>query len=218
MKIKGLNDEESPVLLLTLTLLSIGAIFKVLFLFHHASGWLDVVGAVFLGLGAGSTASVTTQRIQRSIRERKLREHFGKYAGLWNRECLFQYPYLSVQPKTGSVTMVGKLRDKDADGEAITITYAGGRTLNLMVKYDKGRGEVEGQVEFTSDKGIVGEGTYVYVGGPLKDASDNDGFSHSGRYAVHLFPDADPDVVRVYYDGLMPEPDARGYEVWRRGQ
>ncbi|MEO8066773.1 MAG: hypothetical protein ABI599_03675 [Flavobacteriales bacterium] len=213
---KRFNDEEGSVFRWTIVLLWIGITFK---LTHLActSPILDLIGTIGLGFGAGSTASVVTSHIVRTIKEHKLREHFESYAGAWKREILYQYSYLSIDHKTGAVKRVSKHRIKEAYDRSITIEYKGGRTLHLLVDYDPtGRGTVAGQVEFNADKGIVGEGTYLYVNGPLKAPADNDGVPHSGKYTLHWFPSDNRDTIHVYYDGLMPEPDAKGYEVWRK--
>lgn len=129
------------------------------------------------------------------------------YEGPWTRKLLIQYAY-NDSPRRPI---------HDADDLPIDITYEGNRTLRLNVAYDaKSRGEVEGRVVFATENGLIGEGSYVYVNGPLRNREDNAGFAHSGRYSVHIFPEADPDVLRVYYDGLMPDHNARGYEIWQR--
>ena len=200
-----MNTEERDALQVTLTALIGGALMKFLFLTNSDAKWLEVIAVVLLGLGAGSTASLTTSWIMRNTRERKMRGHFGKYAGEWTRTVLISYWHSEAQ----------RARDKSADGLKITIAHKGSRFLQLDVEYDKGRGTVNSHVEFNSDQGTIGQGTYVYISGPNFIANDNEGIPHSGIYTVHLFDD-NPNLIRVYHDGKMPDDRARGYEVWVR--
>ena len=207
-------EEEWKVLRWTASVLSAGILFKTVHL-CHPFGLIDVSGTIFIALGAGSTASVTAQRIQRIVRERRLREHFGRYEGEWSRTQLIQYPYLGNGPM-GQVKVNKRVRITDADGQTIRISHTSGRTLMLDVQYDEGRGRTKAQIEFPNDNSVGGTGTYVYVEGKLSTPEDNEGLPHSGTYTVHLFPQTEPDHIRVYYHGLMPDPDAKGYEVWQR--
>ncbi len=225
-----LTEEEKSVLRLTLVFLAFGVVFKVMFMFCPVCPALDLLGTVGLGFGAGSTAGGITSHITRRIKERKVKNHFDAYSGAWKRKSLYQYSYLTVDEK-GQVKMAPRQRTGSAvspsgdrlpenqvvDERSISITYKGGRTLELRVDYDPAtRGTVKGQVEFDADRGIVGVGTYLYVAGPLLRDPSNDGLPHSGKYTLHLFPSIDRDLMYVYYDGLQPSPDARGYEVWQR--
>lgn len=148
---KRFNVQEASVFRLTVVVFLTGVVLRLIYLCCKDCQIIDLVGTIGIALGAGSTASVITSHIMRTIREREVRDHFEKYAGAWRRVSLYQYSHLAVgedgklklagRQRTGATTSLDEKgqpipADHVVDGRSITIGYERGRTMTLLVDYD----------------------------------------------------------------------------------
>lgn len=213
MKTKGrhsgssLNEEEESVFYPGLLAVLIGCAFWVPPNICHGSKWLDLVGIVLVGIGTGAVTSALNQFIQRRIKQRQQQEFFGRLVkDKWTREVCYQYA-------NDRQTM---LPMPQCIGHEVELHYEGGVTIRVVANYGVMHGIVESLVEFTGDSRLVGEGVYIYTSGVLHNDEQADGLAHSGKYTIHLFHEREPDRIRVFYQGMIPDPMARGYEIWKR--
>lgn len=209
------NEEESKFFWwATLTLiLSLAA-----WLWGHYCGCRfasEYLSATIAGLAGGVLTSAFVLYRQRIKKEYERQAFFHSLTrSVWRRKVAYQYGSHKMPQLVVALQPELKIQFK----------YRGGRVLEVKADYGKGWGEVTGKVEFDDDNRLVGQGTYVYTSGDLaeyrmpanKEATEFITVAHSGKYTFHLFPDHDQNTIRVFYEGLIPYPEARGFEVWTR--
>jgi hypothetical protein len=179
---------------------------------EFATGYL---AAIMAGIAGGIFTSALVVYQQRVRKEEERHEFFSSLTRTtWKRQVAYQYA-----TNKGEQQVVGL-----EPGLMIKFTYTGGRILFVDADYGPRWGRVSGQVEFPDDNRLVGHGSYIYTSGTLsayriaanKEKTEFLTVAHSGKYTFHLFPDHDQNTIRVSYEGLIPYPEARGFEVWCR--
>jgi hypothetical protein len=208
--VKWFDTEEQTVLGWAVVGTSFGVLFWLLARTPCNYELSDLTATILLGAGSGALAATVAQSIQRRIREQAQAKYFGSYAGEWKRVLMYQYRYLDRRNQ-----MKEQLRITEAEAKTSEVNYQGGQRLHLIVRYDESRGVAASAIDFPGLDAHVGAGTYFYIEGELSKATDVEGLPHHGRFTMHLNP-KEPDTIILLYDGLIPDPNVRGYEVWRR--
>ena len=207
---KWFNSEEGTVLLWALVASQVGVLCWLLAHAPHEPELLELASTILIGAGSGALAATVAQAIERKVRERAKTAYFGNYAGKWKRVLMYQYRFMR---KDG--TLHDQERITNAEGLTSEVVYEGGTRISLKVRYDDSRGEATAAIYFPGLEAHIGAGVYFYTEGKLASAEILLGLAHHGRYTMHLNP-KESDLIILFHDGLIPDPNARGYEVWQR--
>ncbi|MFZ1692914.1 MAG: hypothetical protein WAT74_06955 [Flavobacteriales bacterium] len=127
---KWFNKEEESVIEWAAVATLLGVVFWLFSRPCYSLGLWELSSTIVVGAGSGALAAAVAQTIQRNVRERAMKDYFGRYAGTWNRVLMYQYRFVGLD---------GKVKDQqrltETEGITSQITYTGGPRLELMVHH-----------------------------------------------------------------------------------